>query len=224
MKILSFLKSIFGIFGHIWGALIWTIRPILEVFGFVHPRPEDIAGDIGEDALDHARSQRSLLDRRPVEKWTTIQRFDAISRWAAWKVNGRSGPEPSLAGFTLRERMKIKQARSVELNALVLRYPHEIEAWLTGPAARLTPLKEAELGQRRPEVNAMLNESEEWQAALANDMAYHGARSAVPSAKTASLLAETNELMVRTSALLGMGRQVSDDPDYAATPTPRFAV
>ncbi|UVF22794.1 hypothetical protein HPT29_027640 (plasmid) [Microvirga terrae] len=205
MKILSFIASIFGFFGHVWNAFIQTIRPILEAFGFVHPQPEDITGDVAEGALAEARSQRSSLDRRPVEVWTTIQRFDAVRRWAIWKTGGKAGPEPSLAGFTLRERLKIKQARPAELDTLAIRHPQEIEMWLTGPSVRLKALTEAELTERRPKVAAVYMAAEQWRANTGMDMTRREAASNRSSARAKALLAETNELMARTNALVGTG-------------------
>jgi len=223
--ILGPFAALFHLFGLAWGAVAEIVRPVLEICGFVHPQPQDVAGDIAEDAVDQVKAQGSTVDRKPAATWPLAEKLDAISKWSDWKLNGKAGKEPSLAGLTLRERMTLKQAKDIELQALILRYPAEIMSWLSGPSARLKPLTEAELAKRKPQIDAMTKASEEWRADLKKRMDADDISHAQSMAETAALLRETNALMVRSSALLGKynlagSRDVDVSEDYA--PAPRF--
>lgn len=213
--------GLFSIFGHLWGAFSNFMRPVLETFGFIKPQRPDTAAELAEDALDEAEAaeknrfeQSSSLDRKPVEKWSIVERLDAITRWTHWKKEGKVGPEPSLAGFTFRERMRLKQAKDIELDALIIRYPHEINEWLTGPSPRLKPLTEEQLAQRKPQLDALTKSVEEWCANLERETAEKEAiHNALIKRSNALLGIETDDVTSRAAALLESGSN---------TPRPRF--
>jgi hypothetical protein len=143
--IIFLLGSILNLFGYIWSAFSRTVRPILEIFGFADPIPEQIAASEAEAALASPRTH-STLDRRAV-CWAPEQKLKAIIDWCEWKTGRSFGPEPSLAGLSVREKIKLKAADEQTLTVLAQRPLAQIDAWMQSSRKALQPLKHSKFGQ-----------------------------------------------------------------------------
>ncbi len=154
---LKFLKSFASIFQTLLGglfaffgmAVLQTMdmaRNILEVFGLLEPRRRSTAADEAEDAFNEAQQPQfgSALDKKTVT-WTPNQKATQIVRWCYWRTGYQPGPEPSLAGLTTREIIKLKSADETTLKALSLRTLEQIEVWMQSPKKALSPLTPSQL-------------------------------------------------------------------------------
>jgi hypothetical protein len=223
---LKFLKALAGLFQSFFGglfmffgsALLRTVqvsRSVLEAFGIMPPALKDAVGDIAESALDQARAQRSSLDRRPPRILTPDQRLNVIHRWAEWRSNGRTGPEPALDCLTLREKIRLRQAHDSELHALFLRLPAEVDAWLNGQSARLVPLAPAEVGKRADAIGLARHGADKMDAQHDFELDMQEARIAIVRAERI----ENDKIIAEGFRKLGLKHVLGAD---APVPRPRF--
>jgi hypothetical protein len=153
--ILTFLKSLLGGFGYLFGSLFSFLgsavqvvarmpMALLDLFGLVQPVPQHQAADEADAAAELKQHFGSALDKKAVT-WSPEKKHEMIVRWCHWRTGVEPVPEPSLAGLTIRERLKLKAADELTVQALTPRTLSQIEIWFNSPKKALTPLTPSEL-------------------------------------------------------------------------------
>lgn len=175
---MSILRNLFGafagllhLFGLAWNAVVEVARPVLEILGFVSPHANDVAANEAADAVARNNSP-SAVNRRAVI-WSPETKNKAIADWCAWKTGNRPGAEPSLAGLTLKEKLKLRAADERTLTVLPLRTLSEIEAWMQSPKKALPPLMPDQLAFRKAafeqDNGGIVRVTDRWKAIAAGD-------------------------------------------------------
>jgi hypothetical protein len=142
----GFFGNLFGFLGNIFEFAAKLPMAALETFGFVQPVPQQLAAEEAEEAAAQSRQQHSGSALRKTNvTWTPEQKLAQIGRWCDWRIGIDTGPEPSLAGLTTSEKLKLKAADELTLKALTRRTLPQVERWMHSPKRALTPLMRNEL-------------------------------------------------------------------------------
>lgn len=185
---LKFLRSVFGgLFGGLFNifyrmseAVMRTPGALLDLFGMLPTPPQQQAAYEAEEAAAQAQMQHfgSSLDKRATVL-TPEAKATALVNWIDWKTGVVTGKEPSLDGFSAREKIKLKAANEQTLQALTLRTMPVIEQWLNSPKKALEPLSPAQLTPLEKQMSQFEREGAEmrakWQATADRAEARHTA-------------------------------------------------
>jgi hypothetical protein len=153
-------ENLFGFLGMIVQIVARTPMAMLELFGLVQPLPQQQAAEEAESAATQIQSQfGSVFDKRSVV-WTPDHKLAQIARWCHWRTGVDTGLEPSLAGLSTREILKLKAADEQTLQALTLCTLPQIEQWVQSPKKSLTPLTLSQLETVKRHIEMQNRESE----------------------------------------------------------------
>jgi hypothetical protein len=196
----ALVEGLFRLLGFAGMLVARTPKSLLEMTGLLQPAPQMQAAEEAEEAAAQAKQQSHLgsaLDKRSVV-WTPEQKTVAITDWCAWRTGQRQGLEPSLAGFSMRERLKMKAADEGTIKVLPLRALPVIEDWLNSPKTVLEPLTPAQLETVKRRHEQLDREAAEgwvrWNAIVDRLDARHSA-SDIDIAGADDLLRETEEVL-----------------------------
>jgi hypothetical protein len=202
----SLLGGVGGLFGHLFGLLGSTVElvaklpmAVLDLFGLIPPVPQQQAADEAEEAAAQAQQQHfgSTVDRRPAVVVTPQQKLEQISRWCYWRSGVEPGPEPSLDGLTTREKLKLKSADPLTVQALTLRTLPRIEEWMQSPKKALKPFTQAEIERVQRPLEIENRKSEEVFGRRKAGADRYDARP-----RGSDVIAEAEELIEASNALL----------------------
>jgi len=193
----SIFGNLFSLFGAVLQSIARLPKAVLETCGFIQSVPELTAANEAEAALNEARRNPAfgtVLDKR-TETWTPEKKTLAIVDWCEWRIGHRPGPEPSLAGLSTRERLKLRAADENTVKVLPLRTLPVIESWLNSPIRALEPQSPSQLAMVKQRMEMEGRESEKARASWIENADRLDPRAAVNDVEAHNVLRVVEEAL-----------------------------